>query len=56
MTWTERDTEGINIILFELQGLIDRHPMEVTTDLHIREKHAEHDVAAVAHMLGGDLP
>lgn len=56
MTWTERDTEGINTILIELHGLIERHRLEVTTDLLIREEHAEHDVAAVARLLGGGLP
>lgn len=55
VTWTERDTEGINVILLELKGLISRHRLEITSDLILREEHAEHDVAAVAHMLGGDL-
>jgi hypothetical protein len=55
MTWTDRDTQGINLILLELKGLIARHRLELTSDLLIREQHAEHDVAAVAHMLGGDV-
>lgn len=53
MTWTERDTEGVHIILVELQGLLSRHRMDITSDLLIREEHAEHDLAALAHMLGG---
>jgi hypothetical protein len=53
MTWTERDTEGLNTILVELRGLVERHQLELTTDLWIRERQAEHDVTAVAHMLGG---
>lgn len=56
MTWTQRDTDGINTILLELKGLVARHRLEITSDLLIREEHAERDVAAVAHMLGGDLP
>jgi hypothetical protein len=55
MTWTQRDTDGINIILLELKGLIERHRLELTSDLLIREEHAEHDVAAVARLLGGDI-
>lgn len=53
MTWTARDAEGINVILLELRGFVERHRLEVTSDLLIREEHAEHDVAAVARMLGG---
>lgn len=56
MTWTERDTAGVTVILLELQGLVDRHPHEVTTDLILREEHAERDVAVLAAMLGGGLP
>lgn len=55
MSWTERDIEGLNVILLELRGFVERHRLEITSDLLIRELHAEHDVAAVAHMLGGDL-
>lgn len=53
MTWTQRDTDGLNLILVELRGLVERHRLEITSDLLIREEHAEHDVTAVAHMLGG---
>lgn len=55
MTWTDRDTEGIQTILFELKGLMDRHRLELTSDFLIRERHAEHDVTDMAHMLGGEL-
>lgn len=56
MTWTQRDTDGVNIILVELKGLLARHRLDLTSDLLIREEHAEHDVVAVAHMLGSDTP
>jgi hypothetical protein len=31
MTWTQRDTDGLNLILLELRGLVERHRLETAT-------------------------
>lgn len=56
MSWTQRDIDGFNIILVELRGFVERHRLEITSDLILREAQAERDVTVVAHMLGSDLP
>lgn len=53
MAWTDRDTQGLNAILTELKGFVERHSLEVTSDLILREQHAEHDALDIARFLGG---